>query len=488
MPYSTPTRTPRSTARPLLVAAAAALLLAAPCAGLAQAAPAGMEALPADPTLRQLIDESLTARPEVKQAEATVSAERDRVPQVGALPDPVLSLGIQNDGFKGIQVGKMETSFYQVMLSQALPWPGKRGLREDVARLSATQAESSVSRLRLSTEADVRRAYLDLLVVRERLALLADLERLWLRSIGTARARYEAGDGAQSDVLRAQLELNRLQQRRWAMKAEEASRVQALNRLRGRPLDEPIASGASVRDLPLPPVPELDPAVADAEGRSPELSAVRTAGSQADAQVRLALRERYPDLSVQVGIMPRGGLEPMWTAGVSIGLPVWSGRKQGRAVAESEARSGAAAQGREAVAQVVRLRVAERRSALASLLETLRLYRQGLLVQSQATTESTLAQYRVGKVTFASVLEANAGYLADQEAHLLASADAQRIAIASAEVSLGPIGPAGSAGGLGSTSVPGAGAAGGGGMPGGGSSSASSAPPAASGGSSSSGM
>ena len=140
--------------------------------------------------------------------------------------------------------------------------------------------------------------------------------------------------------------------------------------------------------------------------------------------------------------MPRGGLDPMWTAGVSIGLPLWSGRKQSRAVAESEARSSASAQGVEAVAQVLRMRVAERRTALASLLETIRIYRQGLLVQSQATTESTLAQYRVGKVTFASVLEANAGYLFDQEAHLLASADAQRIAIAYAEVSLDPGGRA----------------------------------------------
>jgi outer membrane protein TolC len=400
----------------------------------------------------------------------------------------VLTLGIQNDGFKGIQVGKMETSYYQVMVSQGLPWPGKRGLRQEVARLGANQAESSVSRLRLGTEAEVRRAYLDLLVVRERLLLLADLERIWQRSTGSARARYEAGDGAQSDVLRAQLEVNRLQQRRSAMRAEEAARTQALNRLRGHPLDEAVASGAAVRELPLPVLPDPAAAVADAEARSPELAGARVAADQAQAQVRLAQRDRYPDLSVQVGVMPRGKLDPMWTAGVSVGLPIWSGQKQGRAVAESEARASGSAQGTEAVAQVLRLRVAERRSALASLLETIQIYRQGLLVQSQATTESTLSQYRVGKVTFASVLEANAGFLSDQEAHLLSMADAQRIAIASAEVSLDPVGSAGPAGGLGGAAVPGAGAAGGGGMSSGGGSSSAAAPAAASSSSSSGGM
>ena len=424
-----------------------------------RADPGGMEALPSDGVLGQLIADSLAARPELKQAEATVKAEEERVPQAGTLPDPTLSLGIQNDGFRSIQVGKMETSFYQIMVSQPLPWPGKRGMREQVARLAAEGAGANVSRARLSTEAEVRRAYLDLLVVRERLALLEELERLWQRSIGTARARYESGEGAQSDVMRAQLELLRIQQRRWAMKAEEAAQIQALNRLRDHPLDEPIASGSAVRDLSLPAVSDGDAALADAEARSPELFAARLFEQQAQAQVRLAERERFPDLGVQAGVMLRGPLEPMWTVGISVGLPIWSGRKQSRAVAESEARATASDQGAQAVLQVLRQRVSERRSALSSALETVRIYRQGLLVQSQATTESTLAQYRVGKVTFASVLDANAGYLADREAHLLASGEVQRIAIASAEVSMVPVGASG--GGEMAGSVPGAGAAGG---------------------------
>ena len=487
MPPPTRPHRERSLASGPSRAAALALLLAAPAAGLAQAPVPGAP-LPADPVLSSLIEESLSARPELKQAEATVVAERERVPQAGALPDPTLSLGIQNDGFRAIQIGKMESNYWQVMLSQGLPWPGKRGLRQDLARFGVEEAEAAVARLRLGTEAAVRRAYLDLLVVRERLGLLDDLERIWQRSVGTARSRYESGEGAQSDVLRAHLELNRLQQRRWALRAEEASRLQALNRLRDHPLDEPIASGAAVRDLPLPSLPELPAAIADAESRSPELAAARLSARQAEAGTRLARRDRYPDLGVQVGVMPRGGLDPMWTAGVSIGLPVWAGRKQSRAVAESDARAEAGRDAAVAVEQVLRQRVAERRSALASLLETILVFRQGLLVQSQATTESTLAQYRVGKVTFASVLEANAGYLSDQEQFLLDSADAQRIAIASAEVSLEPAGASGAAGGMGGVSIPGAGAPGTG-MAGGGAPAAAASPPPATGGtSSSSGM
>ena len=82
-----------------------------------------------DPVLASLIEEAMQKRPEVLQAGALTRAERERVSQARALPDPVLSLGIQNDGFKSIEIGKMETSYYSIGASQTLPWFGKRGLR-----------------------------------------------------------------------------------------------------------------------------------------------------------------------------------------------------------------------------------------------------------------------------------------------------------------------------------------------------------------------
>src|SRR5574341_952489 len=154
--------------------------------------------------------------------------------------------------------------------------------------------------------------------------------------------------------------------------------------------------------------------------------------------------------------MPRGGLDPMWQANVSFNVPLWAWRKQARAIEEGKARASAGSYGAAAVEQVLRQRVSERRSALEALLETVKLYRDGLLVQSQATAESTIAQYRVGRVTFASVLEANAGYVADQEGLLLALADAILIGIADRELSLSGSGSLGAAG-LGGGQVPGAG-------------------------------
>ena len=233
--------------RPLLLLLAAAL-------GRAAWAEPSASSLPADPLLQSLVREVLEKRPELQQGRAIARAERERIPQAGALPDPTLSLGIQNDGFQAIEVGKMESSFYQAMITQPLFWPGKRDLRTQLAERQAALAEAQLARAELGAEADVRRAYLELLLVRDQLALLARQEALWEQSEGLAKARYQVGAGPQSDLLRAQLERTRLRQQRLGLEAQERTRLQALNRLRGHPLDEPIATGWHLPDLPDPAI------------------------------------------------------------------------------------------------------------------------------------------------------------------------------------------------------------------------------------------
>jgi outer membrane protein TolC len=437
----------------LLLLGFAASKTAAVEAPLVPAGPALLD----DPVLCALVGEAMENRPELAEVRAQIRAEQERVPQAHTLPDPTLALGIQNDGFGSLQIGKMETSYLLMMASQTFPWAGKRGLRGEVAGLGKREAESDLQRALLSVAADVNRAYIDLLLVRDRIRLLARLESLWAQSEGLARVRYESGETAQSDLLRAQLQRNRLRQQRWALEAEEHRRVAVLNRLRGHTLTDPIATTRTLADLPDPALSDPAQAVNVALAASPELKKAMLVGDQADRRVELASRERWPDVTVSAGLMPRGGNFPlMWQAGVAINLPIWSAQKQSRVMAENRARGESARDGAEAIRQLLRQRVYERQAVLGSLLEANHLYRSGLLVQSEATVSSTLAQYQVGRVTFASVLEALAGYLSDLNGFLDSVAATQKIVIAEQEISLEA--PGGSTGGSGGAAMPGAGA------------------------------
>ena len=438
----------------------APLLLVFAAPGIAAVEPSSIPAGPAlldDPVLHTLVNEAMENRPELAQVRAQIRAEQERMPQSNTLPDPTLALGIQNDGFSGIQIGKMETSYDSIMASQTFPWAGKRGRRGEVVGFGKREAEADLQRALLSVAADVDRAYVDLLLARDQIRLFAKLESLWAQSEGIARVRYESGEAAQSDLLRAQLQRNRLRQQRWALEAEEHRRIAVLNRLRGHPLAEPISTTRTLADLPDPALPDPDQAVNVALAGSPELKKAMLAGEQADRRVALASRERWPDVTVNAGIMPRGGNFPMmWQAGVAINLPIWSAQKQSRVMAENRARGESARDGAEAIRQLLRQRVHERLAILGALLEANRLYRSGLLIQSDATVSSTLAQYRVGRVSFASVLEALAGYLSDLNGFLDSVATTQKIVIAEQEISLEA--PGSSAAGMDGPAMPGAGA------------------------------
>ncbi len=391
-----------------------------------------------DATLARLEHESLAAVPELRRAASLVQAAKEKVPQAGAWPDPELQLGLQNDGFTSFEVGSMPTSFIWVMAGQTFPWPGKTALREGVATVGVSQAEQSQARVRLSTQATVRRAYLGLLLARGRLRLLDELDALWEKSLGAARIRYEAGDGAQSDLLQAQLERSRLKQRRLALKAEERTRVQALNRLRARPLDEALEAPADLRTLPEPATLTGRFVGTEALARSPELALARLTVSGSEKSVALAEKSYYPDLTVEAGLMVRGALPPMWLVTLGGPLPVFAGSKQSRRVAEAQAETAASGEDVATFEQLLLLRTAERAAVFEALNETLALYDQGLLIQSAATTESTLAQYSVGRVGFASVLEANAGFLADRDSYLGTLAAAYAVLIDQNELSLAP--------------------------------------------------
>lgn len=406
-----------------------ALVLVAPA--LAQA-PLPESPAP-DPVLATLLREAL-AHPDIQRADAAVRMDQERIPQAGVLPDPTLSLGLQNDGFKELMIGKMETSFYSVAFTQPLPWPGKRGLRKEVAALNVDVSEAALSRVRLGLEADVRRGYAALLLVRDQKRLLEQQSVFLEQAESLTRTRYEVGQGSQGDLLRAQLERTRLQVATWALEAEERSALAALNRLRRHDPAEPLPTTAALADLPEPSL--LAPEAV--EVRSPELAGARASVRQTEKLLDLARLDRRPDFAVTAGVMPRGSLDPMWQVGLSISLPIYGRHKQQRAVAEHEHHRRGQGAEVESARSLLRQRTEERTIQIQTLRRTRDIFREGLLVQSEATFKAALAQYESGRAPFLGALEALNGWVGDQGTYLQTLAQLQAQHIALAEAALGP--------------------------------------------------
>lgn len=355
-----------------------------------------------DPLLASLIEEGLAQNPGVIAAREGLAAARSRPDQARSLPNPMLSLNYTNDGWSP-SLGSQSMTTLAFMGSQDLPYPGKRQLRGDIASRDADQSEQQLQRVRLTVAANIKRAYYGLILGRELLDVTRDQAEIWTQTEEIARGRYALGQGAQQDVLRVQIEVTRIEELRAQQQAEVEIRLAELNRLLNRPVSTPQEAPTS---LTLRVVTEgLDELVRRLEGISPEGKSAGVGVEKARLSVALARKEFKPDFSVQTAYMNRGGLDPMWQAGVGVSVPVHR-RRLASGLAEAEAQLRASERMGEAVKLQLRFRTQERFAQLQAEERIAELYRQGVVPQDQMSVEAAVVNYQTGKVPFIAVLEA----------------------------------------------------------------------------------
>jgi outer membrane protein TolC len=388
---------------------------------------------PGDPLLRALLAEALERNPDLQAARESLAAARARPDQARPLPDPVVSVEYTNDGWSP-SLGEREMTTLGFLLSQDLPYPGKRGLVAEILSRQAGEAAAAVDRVRLGVEAAVKRTYYGLLLARDLQALLTEQEEVWSEIEGVARARYAVGEGVQQDVLRAQVEMTRLGEVRSELQAEDEVRIAELNALLDRPLEAPLSTTARLSLQP--ETRDLAALLQGLEAASPELRAAELAIERGGLSVSLARKESKPDFTLQAGYMNRGGLEAMWQAGLGVSLPL-SSRKRQAGVAEAEAGLRAGERRRASLRLQLRARTRQRLSQLRATERIAELYGSGIIPQAQMSVESAIANYQAGKLPFVSVLEALTRLYGDRTTYLrlLARHEAARAALE--EASLG---------------------------------------------------
>lgn len=388
-----------------------------------------------DPLLAGLLTEAGERNPDIQAAQDAVAAARERPAQARALPDPSVGVVFTNEGWSP-NLGTMPDSSLEVMVAQDLPYPGKRRLRGRVAELEAVEVEQRLARTRLSVTAAVRRAYYGLLAARTLRLITTEQAALWEQMEGVARARYGVGQGTQQDVLRTQVEVTRVQQLAASQESEMAIRLAELNRLLARPPEAPLDTTAA--SLAIPEAAEsLEAWLGDLRERSPELRAARSAADRSQALADLARRDFKPDFGVLGAYMNRGGLDPMWRAGVTVTLPLARERRRS-AFAEAQARAAEAGARIRSVELQLRFRTQERLAQLAAARRISTLYSEGVIPQDLMSVDAAIATYQAGRVPFVTVLEAIATLYDDRATHVRVLAGSQLTLAALAEASLEP--------------------------------------------------
>ncbi len=344
--------------------------------------------------------------PRLEAARQMAFAAKARVDPARTLPDPQFQFGLMNRNLPGFGL-QDPLGMNQLQVMQMLPIAGQLGLAGRVARAQAGAAVARASDLSWELRARAAMAFYELYQVDRSIEVAVTTQGL-LRDIGTtARTMYSVGQGRQADVLRAQIEVDRMSEEIARMRAMRGAAAARLNALLDRPSDTPVPSPALPRfPLTLTPADSLERLALT--GR-PMLAAGAKDVEAAVAAQQRARREIWPDLQLGAiyGQRPMtGGTDRMVSLMLGFTVPIWAGRRQLKLRQETEAmRLGA-----EAELGAMR---ADTRGRLGELLASIRrsrvlraLYQATILPQALAAVTSTLSAYRVGEVDLPMLLDA----------------------------------------------------------------------------------
>ncbi len=364
-------------------------------------------------SLVDVVAEALAKNPEIAAAEHRYQAARQRPAQARSLPDPMISAGYNANGapWPGAGLGAEPTSNIGFMVSQELPYPGKRDLRGAIASREADAGQQEIEAARLSVVARVKQAYYRLAYTYAVTDVLTRNRDLLDTLLQVSENRYAVGQAAQQDVIKAQTELSILELQFQRVQQERATREGELNALLARPVTSPVGRPDDLQLTPFDAT--LDALVAASTEHAPMLRRDQILIDRSQLAVEAARKEYRPDFGVAGGYYYMGSMPDMYEFRFDVKLPLQRARRAAAVAEQLET----AAQARSTYASTrlgLQGRIQEDYQTASTSVRLARLYRDTVLPQARLALESSMASYQTGTVDFLSVLT-NFGTVLDYE-------------------------------------------------------------------------
>lgn len=354
------------------------------------------------PSVDELIAEALAHSPALAALRAGEAAAREREAPARALPDPMVEATVQDADFPRYTIGSEDMSMAGVEVRQPLPYPGKRRAAGEAARAETALRAAEASELERRIAAEVRSLYARLYALDQELQSLEAARELVDLLAATAKSRYSTGGAEQEDLIKAQLQGTRLEERIEDHHADRIAMVAELNRWLDRPADSPLGPVSSLPPLPPAATPTGS---GEALAGSPRVRTAQAAVDAAQRRLETARLALQPDLSPAAGYAVRGPLGPVLTLRLGVALPFWRREKQEPLIRAAEADLERARQElRDTEAQVRSERAGGAARWQAAERQVVR-YREGVLPQTSAALDAARSSYLAGRGSFSNVFD-----------------------------------------------------------------------------------
>jgi cobalt-zinc-cadmium efflux system outer membrane protein len=335
-------------------------------------------------------------------------AALEQVPQAKSLPDPKFTYGYFIREVE-TRVGPQEQKFG---IMQVFPWFGTIEARADSAAAQAKAAKKRYDAEKLKLFWKVKEAFYEYVylasaveIAKQNLELLKHFEEV-------ARTRYAAATGGHPDVIRAQVELAKLEDILKSLEKLREPTVARLNAVLNRQSSE-MLGWPEKEEFKLPKV-DGQKVITILRQTNPELAAIDFEVAEAQSKVELAKRKFYPDIGVGVEWIETGSAAGSGVSGsgedplvlmFSMNLPIWTDSYK---AAERQAQSNVikARQQRTEAENTILARAEQVLYDFEDSNRKIRLYADVLIPKADELLEASEGAYRGGTVDFLSLVDA----------------------------------------------------------------------------------
>lgn len=352
---------------------------------------------------------ALQSHPRIRAARARVTAACNRVPQAEALEDPLLS-----NNFFPISDQALQTAAGRagnaLSLLQKYPWPEKRWTKGEIADRETRIAAARLAQVELEIEEMVRLAYYELWFADHAIEITEENRQIGAELVKLAEARNATG-GSQQDVLRAQLQLDALDDKLIGLRRQKAVAQADLAAL----IQQPVLDGIEpTEEIDVAEVPaRIDALFAAAQECNPRLREHRWALSRDRQKRELACLGKYPDFMLGAGwqtITETDAVSPVANGHdnvsfmVGVTLPIWRNRIKA-AICEASAEEAASRREYSNASDDTFRQIRRLSEQVYAADEQLRLYNQRILPRAKRALQLASADYRGRLVDFGEVAD-----------------------------------------------------------------------------------
>ena len=346
--------------------------------------------------------------PELESAYQRYRAAASRVPQVTALPDPMLSYAM----FLSEVETRVGAQQQRISVSQRFPWFGKLDAKGDAATAAARAELARYESARLDLRSRVVAQYATLYELGRAIDLTDQMRSLLEQIERIARVRYTVATGSHPQLMRVQIELSKLEDRVRTLRERAGAERARFNALLNRP------TGAAVTlptELPAAQLGATENQLRDwLDESNPRLIALAYEVERRRHDAEVAHKAYYPDVTVALTYtltndamdpsIPESGDDPLML-GFSVNVPIWR-EKYDAGVAEALARRSAAVAQRAGARNMLMADLSRGLFEYDDAQRQITLYERDLIPKADQALASSMTGFQAGTVSYLDLIDA----------------------------------------------------------------------------------